>query len=644
MTQATAQPKTRWYTPDPLLSSHDTGLGPDRGSGRPLYFGHRATPLFGWLHLPAEPAAIGLVICSPFGNEAICSHRSVRHLAERAARAGVPVLRFDYTGTGNSAGHDCEPDRVTAWIESIQAAADELREQTGVARLCFFGTRLGATLAAYAAGSRTDVAALITVAPVLTGKAYVRELRMLQRASEANRNASAAPQNSDALQAAGFTLAAETQTALSGLDLTRLAPSASRVLILDRAELPAAERWEQHLRTAGTRVERLSVNGYTEMMLDSHETVVPEEILSESLKFLDALKAEWAHEARDTARGAGARMTGPPHALHQVGAPRVTIPAPACPDPLVGEPGTSAVEETAVWFGNPNLFGVVTAPAGTPRAATEGKTRGLVLINSGAVHNVGPNRLYVVLARLLAQRGYVVLRMDISGIGDSPTRPNAVENTVYSPHAVEDVGAAINYLRDVWHVQDVYAAGLCSGAYHAFKAAVAGVPVNGVVLINPLTFFWKEGMSLEYPEYRVAADIMRYRANVLRPASWLKLLRGKVNIWESSQVVLRRARSLAVLPLRNLARTLRIALADDLPSELQAIVRAGIGLQFVFATNDPGVELLRNQGGATARKLRARGLLRVESIDDADHTFTDSTRRAQLIAVLERTLCGGSQR
>ena len=92
-------------------------------------------------------------------------------------------------------------------------------------------------------------------------------------------------------------------------------------------------------------------------------------------------------------------------------------------------------------------------------------------------------------------------------------------------------------------------------------------------------------------------------------------------------------------PVRNLARTLGIPLSDDLPSELNTVVRAGIGLQFVFAAQDPGVELLRNQGGATARKLVERGVLRVESIADADHTFTDSTRRQQLVSVLERALC-----
>jgi alpha/beta superfamily hydrolase len=508
--------------------------------------------------------------------------------------------------------------------------------------------RLGATLAASAAATRTDVAALITVAPVLNGKAYVRELRMLQRASEAKQNSPSTQQSSDIVQAAGFALAPATQAALSGIDLNRAAPPAPRILILDRAELPGAERWEQHLRNAGARVERLSVKGYTEMMLDSHETVVPEEILGEALKYLEALEAEHSSELRDHtwAQRASANR------LHQTGALRVILPPPTIPDPLLGEQsGTSALEETAVWFGSRHvggphvasphaLFGVVTSPVAGSRPAGEAKRRGIVLINSGAVHHVGPNRLYVALARHLAQRGHVVLRMDISGIGDSPAPPGAMENIVYSRCAVDDVGAAVKYLREDWRVQDVRAAGLCSGAYHAFKAAVARVPVNGIVLINPLTFFWKEGMSLQYPEYRVAADIRRYRTNVLRPASWLKLLRGRVNLWESSQVLLRRMLAMLMKPLRALARTLRMPLADDLPSELEKVVRAGIGLQFVFAANDPGVELLRTQGGATARKLAARGLLRVESIDDADHTFTDRARRAWLVSVLERALCG----
>ena len=259
---------------------------------------------------------------------------------------------------------------------------------------------------------------------------------------------------------------------------------------------------------------------------------------------------------------------------------------------------------------------------------------------AGAIHHVGPNRMYVGLARRLARLGHVVLRMDIAGLGDSPTPAGATENIVYPKHAAENVEAAVRYLRSEWNVQDVRATGLCSGAYHAFKAAATRLPLNGVVLINPLTFFWQEGMSLTYPEHRVAADIMRYRTNVLRPAAWAKLLSGRVDLLESSQVLLRRASGLALTPMRNVARTFGAPLQNDLPSELKSIVRAGIGLHFVFAGQDPGVELLRDQGGAIARRLRANGTLRVETIDGADHTFTDRELRTTLATLLERALSG----
>jgi alpha-beta hydrolase superfamily lysophospholipase len=601
-----------------------------------VYFGTPDQPLFGWLHAPASASAsgVGLVICNPFGNEAICAHRSLRHLAERAAHSGIAVLRFDYAGTGDSAGHDFEPDRVGQWVESIRRAADELCRVVPVTSLCFLGIRVGALLASLAAAERSDVSALIAVAPVVNGKAYVRELRLLQRASEAKQNTAPAD-TSDTIESAGFSLTAATQAALTAVDLTKaIARPAPKVLILDRAEMASGERWEQHLRATGVVVERASVHGFAEMMLDSHETVVPEEILAESLKYLQTLQS-----IRPTPSPAG----DPPAAEISTGV-RTLIPRPATPDAIIGghaAPDTKGVEETACWFGGSSkLFGIVTAPvASDPQQHNAPPSRGIVLVNSGAVHHVGPNRLYTVLARHLAQQGHVVLRMDISGIGDSPTRAGAVENTVYSPHAVEDVTEAVNFLRQQWHLQDVRASGLCSGAYHSLKTAAAGAPVKGVVLINPLTFFWKEGMSLLYPEYRVAADIMRYRTNALRLGSWLKVLRGQVNLWESSQVVLRRLSSSLAAPLRNLARAAGLPLKDDLPSELRSIVRSGIGLRFVFAARDPGVELLRDQGGAIARKLRDRGVIVVDMIDDADHTFTNRSKRAQLATVLERALC-----
>jgi hypothetical protein len=187
-------------------------------------------------------------------------------------------------------------------------------------------------------------------------------------------------------------------------------------------------------------------------------------------------------------------------------------------------------------------------------------------------------------------------------------------------------------------VEQVHAVGLCSGAYNAFKAAVADMPLAGAILINPLTFFWKEGMSLEFAEHRIAVDIQRYRTNAFRLDSWLKLLRGKVDLLQLSQVLARRIRAIAVAPLRAVARRLGVVLQDDLPSELRHVVRGGRQLQFIFAERDPGQELLNTLGGSTVKRLSARGAIGIQVIDNADHTFTDRAARAALVAAIDDVL------
>jgi alpha-beta hydrolase superfamily lysophospholipase len=628
------QPKTpRFAQAGQALLSPDPGslIRRETEASRPLYFGPPERPLFGWLHIPesAHHAPVGLVICNPFGNEGVCAHRSLRHFAQAACRAGFVVLRFDYDGTGDSTGHDQEPERVAAWLDSIHAAAEELKRAAAIQRLCLLGVRLGATLAARAAAERDDIEALIAIAPVVSGKAYVRELKLLSRAIDAKRSVARAASDGS-LEAAGFVLSAETQASLSTLDLNRLERlPAPRVLVLDRAEMPSDAAWTEKLTERGARVDRKSVTGYTEMMLDSHETVVPEEMIQTTCRWLSELPRQ------------AITATGEDPSVAPTG---ITLLPEETPDPVTGPgPGVDVWEE-AVRFGRPTpLFGIITTPA--PFTAGQRSTKAVLLLNAGAVHRIGPNRLYVALARHLARHGYTVLRMDVAGIGDSPPRADAPENVVYSRHALEDVRLALDYLRLHWDVTEVYAAGLCSGAYNAFKAAVANLPLTGAILINPLTFFWKEGMTLQYTEYtehRVAHDMQRYRTNAFRLSSWLKLLRGEVNLRELSQVLARHTRTIVLGPPRALARSLGFRLHDDLPTELQSIVRSGVQLQFIFADHDPGHELLNKLGGTTARRLRARGLIGVTTIEDADHTFTDQAARRMLVSALGKSLLNPS--
>lgn len=575
-------------------------------SAEPLHFGPASRPLFGWLHR-APGARLGVVIVAPFGYEAVCAHRSLRAFAEASAASGVTALRFDRDGTGDAAGDDLDPDRVGAWQASIHAACDLLRAETDVEHVVLLGVRLGALLAASAAIARDDVVGLCAVAPVISGRAYVRELKILQRAlgladppSDVRDRARTAIA-SDVEEAVGFALTAETRAALGKLDLTKLPRSpAPSVLVLDRADLPTAETW-----AAQIGADRRAMNGYVEMVLDPHKARVPVEMVRAFTAWLAEVPASRDHaHARERER-----ELVPERARRADPAP---VAAGVVESPVV-------IDEL--------LFGILAEPAkGEPRSG-----RAVLLLNAGAVSHIGPNRLYVALARRWAALGHVVLRMDNSGIADSQTRSGESDDVVYSKRALEDLDAALRFLRGRG-VRDIRAVGLCSGAYHAFKAAVQGQPLEGVVAINPLTFFWHDGDDLDFPAYQVEQHAQRYSHAVFDAKKWEKVLRGQVDLLRATDTLRRFAASRVTSVARRVSRRIGLPWREDLGAELEAVRKRGVALRFVFASADPGLPLLRAQGGGPARRVG------IDLIDGPDHTFTPLWSHAELIRVLGAAL------
>jgi alpha-beta hydrolase superfamily lysophospholipase len=574
------------------------------GRAEPVFFGRQERPLFGWLHRPEQQScSVGLVICNPLGYEAICAHRSIKHFATAAASASIPALRFDYDGTGDSAGSDFDSDRLGAWLTSIQLAVDTLKQRTGVTRVCLLGIRAGATLATKVAADRSDVAGVIAIAPVVSARTYLRELRALSLSRASNDKATV---QDDVLEAAGFSLTSETRDALSTLDITKLPRAPANVLLIERNDLASnaalIKHWsEQHIQLT---TERLP--GYVEMMLDSHDAIVPQEMLGASMKWLGTI--------------AGGETQ-----------PHRTQESALITSATFASDGPSSVREQACFLDDHRLiFGIISTPAPeqTPVRALA------MLVNSGAVHHIGPNRLYVTLARKWAAQGIGVIRLDLSGIGDSATRPGEKENIVYSSCAGADIAAALAFVRQRFGDIPVHSMGVCSGGYHSFKAAVAGAHLKTVVCINPLTFQWHEGQSLAFPEYRVAQDVMRYKTNAFRWESWKKLLTGGVDIPELMQVLMRRVGSAAINQAKDLLRRLQIPLPNDLGTELAGLGKRQVNLLFVFADGEPGLDLLKNGGGSTVSRLRARKKLSIEFIEGADHTFTDHEPRDRLVNVL----------
>ncbi|MUM35118.1 alpha/beta hydrolase, partial [Mycobacterium sp. CBMA361] len=71
----------------------------------PTWFGPEQSRLFGVVHVPAGSAArAGVVICPPLGRQHLDTYTGLKLLAQRLCANGFAVLRFDYSGTGDSMG------------------------------------------------------------------------------------------------------------------------------------------------------------------------------------------------------------------------------------------------------------------------------------------------------------------------------------------------------------------------------------------------------------------------------------------------------------------------------------------------------------------------------------------------------------
>jgi hypothetical protein len=289
--------------------------------------------------------------------------------------------------------------------------------------------------------------------------------------------------------------------------------------------------------------------------------------------------------------------------------------------------------ERPVFFGSDSvLFGIVTEPR-----QGEIRRRAVILLNAGADYHIGPNRIHVTLARDWASRGYVALRMDLAGIGDSETRSDQPENDVFPPAAIDDIRAAVELLRGRYRAGDITVFGLCSGAYHALRAAVAELPVNRILMVNPQNYFWREGMALtDLQLAEVVYNPGLYRRRMLSLAAWQRFLGGRVNMLRIAKIYVYRPLLALESTLRDMARRMHIRLPNDLGSELEEIVRRGVKTVFVFARGEPGIDLLKLEAGSSVKRLGEQ--CRVHIVDAGDHVFSQSVPRAMMKKLLSDEL------
>lgn len=216
----------------------------------PLFFGSSAAPLYGVYHAPSSSTSQqqAVLLCAPFGQEYMRSHRAFRQLAMLLNKQGYGVLRFDYKGTGDSYGEP-EDASVEDWLENIVQAAEELKHSSQVDRISLVGLRLGGLLASAASTQINNVDQLVLWDSVNSGQDYFNELcqAMDNNQGHASRNLSA----SGDIHFNGFVLTKPQLDALKELELAKLQPSANKIFQICSSQCEQQEQlklaWSQYM-------------------------------------------------------------------------------------------------------------------------------------------------------------------------------------------------------------------------------------------------------------------------------------------------------------------------------------------------------------------------------------------------------------
>lgn len=296
------------------------------------------------------------------------------------------------------------------------------------------------------------------------------------------------------------------------------------------------------------------------------------------------------------------------------------------------------MREEAVRFGDrQHLVGVVTVPDQLVEGAPA-----MLFFNAGLIHHVGPSRLYVRLARRLAELGFVSLRFDFSGIGDSGVR---TDNLSVEQAFFDDMHQAIRFLKEKVNVSQFILTGHCSGAWMAFLAAGEDEHVVGSIIMNP------EGGEEEWVEYDRLRKTSRFYENyyakeaLVDPQRWKKLLTGQAHyrniasnvlktiVWNRISTAAFKVRQRISAPAADTAEP--SVLEQRFPNITSTFINRPVQLLLLFSEGSSAIEHAHHMIGRELNRMFQSGVAKEIIIPNADHMFTLRAGQQALMVKIE---------
>lgn len=542
----------------------------------------------------AAPGSTAVLMIGSWGFEALCLAAARRLLAESLAAAGYPTLRYDHPGTGDSlddAGID-----LTRWVDAMAGAADHVLALSGARRLVVIADGLGAAVALSAAERLPSLEGAVFLAPVLSGRSHLREVRTHAAMIGGGSETGAA--------IAGIHLPDRVAADLASLDVRTGGLHVPRALVVARPGRETEARLAERIETLAGHADALPFADYDAALTDPTRAVPPRATWTAVVDWLTAAV--------------------PPSSS--------AAPAPVAPimPPVPVLDGGTFLEEGLRFGPGERLFGILATPSNAVRGP------GVVIANAGRDPHTGWARFGVELSRRLASAGFPVLRIDLSGIGESPAPPGREQDELlYSSVHQDDLREAADLLVRRGAAA-VVLAGRCSGAFAAFHAAPTVERLRAVFAINLLRVIWdprEDVATAIVADIRPLGSIAR---KALDPRSLLRLLKGEIDPRNLVRRVVAHLRD--GVARRGPAAMARRRAAEDI---VAALSRRRATVRFVSGDTDIGLSHIADAFGGLERvaTLPGASLLLLEG---ADHNLTSPAARNKIYDDLLRILTTSS--
>lgn len=230
---------------------------------------------------------------------------------------------------------------------------------------------------------------------------------------------------------------------------------------------------------------------------------------------------------------------------------------------------------------------------------------GVIVLNAGLVHRVGPFRLHVELTRALNRLGYATLRMDLSTLGDSGATD---ESHTYPERTRADIRDAMDQLRAHAGCTRFVLAGLCSGAENAYLGASTEDGIVGAVFIDGYA-------------YRTSGFLLRhYLPRLLNPARVMRFLLRKMQ---------RKGGGAS-----NSRFSLEFPPREEVREKLRGMLDRDIRLFFIFSGGARSYFNHRRQFKECFGSLARDPGVCIRFLKESDHTFILSGDRKELIEMI----------